>query len=121
MPYDEKPSPEELERRALWFGGYGRQLEEGSTVSPPVPGRHFACPCCLFLTLSERGGFDICKVCFWEDDGQDDRDAAAVRGGPNGTLSLEQARKNYAAFGACEERFKKNVRPPLREECGDAG
>ena len=47
------------------------------------------------LTLSERGGFEICSVCWWEDDGQDDADADVVRGGPNGDLSLTQARKNF--------------------------
>jgi hypothetical protein len=37
----------------------------------------------------------MCPVCWWEDDGQDDRDADEVRGGPNGVLSLTQARANY--------------------------
>ena len=37
----------------------------------------------------------ICPVCCWEDDGQDDEDAHEVRGGPNGSLSLTQARENY--------------------------
>jgi hypothetical protein len=75
-----------------------------------------ACPCCQFLTLGERGGYDICKVCFWEDDGQDDHDADEVRGGPNSSLSLTQARLNFVVFGACEERFKPNVRPPFESE-----
>ena len=34
------------------------------------------CPCCGYLTLDERGGYEICPVCYWEDDGQDDHDAA---------------------------------------------
>ena len=38
------------------------------------------------------------------------------RGGPNGELSLAQARRNYAAWSACEERFKQHVRPPLLSE-----
>lgn len=33
--------------------------------------------------------------CGWEDDGQDDKDAHIVRGGPNGSLSLAQARLEY--------------------------
>jgi hypothetical protein len=80
-----------------------------------------ACPCCRCLTLDERGAFEICPVCFWEDDGQDDEDAGTVRGGPNGSLSLEQARRNYAAFGACDHRSKQHVRPPLPHERGSAG
>lgn len=82
-----------------------------------MPGR-FTCPCCGYLTLEERGGFEICPVCYWEDDGQDDHDADTVRGGPNSALSLAQARKNYAAFGACDERSKKHVRPPRLDELG---
>ena len=37
--------------------------------------------------------------CFWEDDGQDEEDSSVVRGGPNGSISLSQARENYRAFG----------------------
>ena len=29
----------------------------------------FACPCCLYQTIKERGQYEICPVCFWEDDG----------------------------------------------------
>lgn len=70
------------------------------------------CPCCGSLTLSERGAFNLCPVCCWEDDGQDDKDAAVVRGGPNRSLSLEVARRNYREFGACDQAFLARVRPP---------
>jgi hypothetical protein len=50
-----------------------------NTVKPPQPGMKYSCPCCGFKTLEERGGFVICAVCYWEDDGQDDRDADRVR------------------------------------------
>lgn len=74
-----------------------------------------SCPCCGHLTLSERGGFEICPVCFWEDDGQDDIDAHVDRGGPN-RGRLWHARANYLKFAACEERAKEHVRPPTRNE-----
>ncbi|MFN3818733.1 CPCC family cysteine-rich protein [Blastomonas sp.] len=74
------------------------------------------CPCCHCLTLSERGGFEICPVCFWEDDGQDDHDANEVRGGPNGKLSLSGARSNYRTFAACEKSALQHVRPPTTSE-----
>ncbi|MEV7240869.1 CPCC family cysteine-rich protein [Streptomyces sp. NPDC093248] len=35
---------------------------------------------------------------------QDDHDADRVRGGPNGCLSLTEARRNVHAMGACDER-----------------
>jgi hypothetical protein len=78
-----------------------------------------ACPCCRCRTLRERAGFEICPVCFWEDDGQDDADADEVRGGPNGDLSLTEARANYLVFGACEERLVDKVRAPAPEERSD--
>jgi Cysteine-rich CPCC len=53
------------------------------------------CPCCGNLTLTHGGGFEMCPVCHWEDDGQDDADADVVRGGPNGTRSLTEAREIY--------------------------
>jgi Cysteine-rich CPCC len=58
------------------------------------------CPCCFNQTLPVRGRFEICRVCFWEDDGQDDSDADVVRGGPNGELSLTQGRENYKTLQA---------------------
>jgi hypothetical protein len=60
------------------------------------------CPCCRNLTLGERGVYEICEVCWWEDDGQDDAGADVVRGGPNGKLSLTEARENFGRYGACK-------------------
>lgn len=82
----------------------------------PVPGIKYRCPCCGYSTLEDRGGYDICQVCFWEDDGQDDHDADRVRGGPNKDVSLTIARKNYKAIGAWHETSLGHVRPPTEEE-----
>jgi hypothetical protein len=79
-------------------------------------GAKYRCPCCNYRTLDERGGFDICQVCFWEDDGQDSHDADETRGGPNGILSLSQAQRNFQLFKAADKRFISNVRPPLPDE-----
>jgi hypothetical protein len=57
------------------------------------------CPCCGFPTLGARRQYEICPVCGWEDDGQDDADADVVMGGPNGQLSLTAARANFAEYG----------------------
>lgn len=70
------------------------------------------CPCCGYRTLPKKASFEICAVCFWQDDGQGDDEADEVIGGPNGQLSLAQARANYQDFGAVEKRFRKKVRPP---------
>ena len=42
--------------------------------------------------------------------------ADVVRGGPNGGLSLTQARINYRQFGACAEQSIEHVRPPRPDE-----
>lgn len=87
-----------------------------NVIEPFTPKRSYRCPCCKFKTLHGRSGFEICPVCFWEDDGQDDYDADEVRGGPNYNLSLTEARQNYEQIGATEARFLQHVRPPLEEE-----
>jgi hypothetical protein len=58
----------------------------------------YACPCCGYPTLGSLGGFEICSLCCWEDDGQDDADADLVRGGPNHSLSLVEARENFERY-----------------------
>jgi hypothetical protein len=113
---DSDPSPEEIKRRKQWFDDYLHALEHRSVVQPRVAGVSYRCPCCGCRTLDERGGFDICPVCFWEDDGQDDSDADAIRGGPNGSLSLTQARQNFREFGACDRKSLQHVRKPTPDE-----
>ena len=79
----------------------------------------FTCPCCGHRTFSEPpGSYDICKVCFWEDDGVQLLDPAYQRGA-NGP-SLMECQANYLCVGACEERFLADVRPPEAEERPDA-
>ena len=77
----------------------------------------FTCPCCGRRTLeSFPGSYEICPVCFWEDDGQDSHDADEVRGGPNGSLSLTQARQNFREFAASDRKSLQHVRKPRPEE-----
>ena len=73
-------------------------------------------PCCGFRTLNEKAGFEICPVCYWEDDGHDSRNADTVRGGPNNLLSLSEARRNFAEIGASDLLFVGMVRPPSPSE-----
>ena len=74
------------------------------------------CPCCGFLTLSETppGTFEICPVCYWEDDPLQYRDRD-LAGGAN-KVSLNQARANYAQSGAMSRDFVALVRKPQQEE-----
>ena len=50
------------------------------------------CPGCGFPTISSRAYFEICDVCFWEDDGQDDENADEIWRGANRGLSLTENR-----------------------------
>jgi hypothetical protein len=43
--------------------------------------------------------YEICAICRWEDDGQDDARADEVWGGPNGEYSLSAARANFVSHG----------------------
>jgi hypothetical protein len=63
------------------------------------------CPCCGYPTIDARAAFEICSLCAWEDDGQDDPDHIgneatappdAVTNGPNHDYSLTEARRNFA-------------------------
>lgn len=93
-----------------------RKKSLDTNIEALAEGEPYRCPCCGFRTLDAQGNFDVCPVCFWEDDGQGDQDADTVRGGPNGWMSLTQARQNFAEFGACERRFVDKVRKPLKQE-----
>ena len=58
--------------------------------------------------------YEICKVCFWEDDPHQRKDQTND-GGAN-KVSLVEARKNYQDFGACEAAMLQYVRKPKSEE-----
>jgi ribosomal protein S14 len=50
------------------------------------------CPACGYLTLHTRAAFEICPICFWEDDGFDDPEAEEVSQANQETL--KEYRKN---------------------------
>ena len=72
--------------------------------NPDTSGAGVACPCCGRRTLDARSRYDICSVCWWEDDGQDNEDADSALGGPNSDLSLTQARVNVILHGISNPR-----------------
>lgn len=77
--------------------------------------KRYRCPCCGYFTFTEPGeSYEICPVCYWENDAVQN-EHPDYTGGAN-TLSLNESRKNYQKTGACEERFLQYVRQPLPEE-----
>lgn len=76
----------------------------------------YTCPCCGYKTFHTPppGAFEICPICFWEDDDiqRDDPDYA---GGANHP-SLRQAQSNFKEFGASKIEMQKYVRKPTPED-----
>jgi hypothetical protein len=60
-----------------------------------VPDRLCPCPCCGRCTLDAHGEYEICPVCWWEDDGSEDESHS----GPNGGIVLREARQNFLQCG----------------------
>ena len=80
--------------RRKFFDSYGSRLNEQQATLPPG-GVRFSCPCCGYPTLGGRAEYEICELCFWEDDGQDAPNADEVWGGPNHGYSLTEAQQNF--------------------------
>lgn len=70
----------------------------------------YVCKCCGCAALDSADEYDICPVCFWEKDRTQENDPDYAEGA--NAVSLNEARKNYAEFGACEKRFAEKVRKP---------
>ncbi len=72
--------------------------------------KKYHCPCCMYYTLDDiPGHFNICPVCFQEDDNIQ-RDNPDYEGGAN-DISLNKARENYKKIGAMSEDYLNNIRP----------
>jgi len=91
--------------KAVYFG------MQVSCVAKPLEAR-FRCPCCGCKTLGMPDAMELCPVCWWEDDGQEDADAFDIRLTVNGHLSLAEARASYTRCGAADARFLPYVRKP---------
>jgi hypothetical protein len=92
----------ELVVRRAFFDDYAESIGK----LPPSLAAYclrFTCPCCGYPTLGRRGLDEICFLCWWEDDGQDDHDADVVGRGPNAGYSLTLARANFAEYSLMYE------------------
>ena len=65
----------------------------------------YVCECCGCAAMGSSDEYDICPVCFWERDKVQERDPDYADGA--NSVSLNEARKNYAEFGACENASSK--------------
>ena len=63
----------------------------------------YPCPCCGHCVLDDMpGSYEICPVCFWDDD------AVQFRW-PTTRVSLIEAQRNYQEFSACDQHGRKHV------------
>ena len=82
----------------------------------------YKCKCCGYYTLMEQpvdpkkhpGTFEICHVCYWEDDSIQYMNPE-YSGGAN-RVSLNQAKINFKKFGAVEYDMIKYTRKPFPDE-----
>ena len=75
----------------------------------------YPCPCCGYEVFAKAlGSYDICPICCWEDDIVQ-LAFPDMRGGPN-ECSLIEGQRNFASFGACEQRLKEHVRAPESDD-----
>ena len=104
--------------RNIWIQAKLKEMgiDPGEIIGDPE--RMLACRCCGYLTLEERGGYDICPVCFWEDDGLEELDLVSS---PN-HMTLREGKINFARIGACSANVVRYVAPdgPAMYPFGDA-
>ncbi|HEY9293499.1 MAG TPA: CPCC family cysteine-rich protein [Microlunatus sp.] len=77
------------------------------------------CPCCGHRTLPAAGAYDLCPVCFWEDDPNQLHHPRSADGA-NGK-SLIEAQQAYLRIAAIDEIFSARVRPARDRELLDDG
>ncbi|WP_437225940.1 CPCC family cysteine-rich protein [Planctomicrobium sp. SH661] len=74
----------------------------------------YTCPICGHKTLDARCDWDVCPICFWEDDvleNKGDRTSSANQG-----LRISEAQANYMVFESCSKDHERSVRSPLPHE-----
>ena len=78
--------------------------------------KKYLCPCCGYKTMSlaPPNTFDICPVCYWEDDGVQYAKPDYANGANK--ISLNEAKANFSKFGAILEEYSNKTRKPFDDE-----
>jgi len=97
-----------LERRLAQMGHFIK-------VDGPIE-RLEVCPCCGYCTLPGSGEHDICRVCFWQDDGVRALDQISNAN----HMTLRQGQQSFASIGAVSESALPQVLTDGRERYAHA-
>ena len=107
-------------RRVARHGSPGFVEVRTAMAMPTTVTKTYPCPCCGYEVFSEpAGSYEICPICFWEDD-LVQLAFPDLAGGAN-KCSLIDGQRNYGQLGACELRLSPHVRLPQRGEKQTAG
>lgn len=79
----------------------------------------YTCPCCGYKTFDRKppGTFQVCKICFWEDDELQFNDPEFKEG--VNEISLQEAQRNFLKLGASRARFITCAHKPTTEDVKD--
>lgn len=72
------------------------------------------CPCCGYKTLPGRGDYDICPVCWWEDEGAEPWEYSGLNG-----QTLVEAQQGFLAQRRPYRLRPGKVRAPKKHEARD--
>ncbi|MCP3656364.1 CPCC family cysteine-rich protein [Herbaspirillum sp.] len=77
----------------------------------------FTCPCCGYEVFpTPPGSYDICPICFWEDDELQLYYPHVHGANP---ASLIESQVNVVQFGACNKEMAKNTRKVTEDDTRD--
>lgn len=71
----------------------------------------FACPCCLYKTIKTFGQYEICPVCFWENDGN----IVAERYSSANHMTLLEGRNNFEIYGYSSNCYASSIPEDVKE------
>lgn len=91
MVYNEESYIKQLKVRRRYYDNHLPKIRQAANPKEDLPN---TCPSCGYPSLNERNSWDTCSICWWEDDGQDDRNENDSSG-PNGGLSLSDYRITF--------------------------
>jgi hypothetical protein len=80
---------------------------------------NYPCPCCGHLTVNDERTYDLCDVCFWENDLDQLANPTSSKGA-NG-YSLIDGQETFIRVGASHKTFLQKVRAPNESEPIEAG